>query len=230
MNEEYEGSHTPVDLRKPQSGADGQDAFAAYQDQNGAQQGPAQDLPQEGIYKAGTHQKQGEYHDTSQDWNSTYSQEAKGQESRQAYEPVSQGFGIASLSIGIVSLLLFCTCINIPLAVLAVVFGILQLTKPGCKKGMAIGGIITSVLSIFLFMVFFIGFMGSINYQEDFQRQLQRSLERQFEDDYEDGYNDGYMDDYEDDYNDGYLDDYGYPSFDWDEDDGFKDGVMDDTF
>ncbi len=145
-------------------------------------------------------------------------------------EPVSQGFGIASLSIGIVSLLLFCTCINIPLAVLAVVFGILQLTKPGCKKGMAIGGIITSVLSIFLFMVFFIGFMGSINYQEDFQRQLQRSLERQFEDDYEDGYNDGYMDDYEDDYNDGYLDDYGYPSFDWDEDDGFKDGVMDDTF
>ena len=91
MNEEYEGSHTPVDLRKPQSGADGQDAFAAYQDQNGAQQGPAQDLPQEGIYKAGTHQKQGEYHDTSQDWNSTYSQEAKGQEYRQAYEHCQPG-------------------------------------------------------------------------------------------------------------------------------------------
>ena len=33
------------------------------------------------------------------------------------------GFGIASLVLGIISLLLFCTCINIPLAILAIVFG-----------------------------------------------------------------------------------------------------------
>ena len=50
----------------------------------------------------------------------------------------------------------FCTlCINIPLAILAIIFGIIQLVK-GNGKGLAIGGLITSVLSIVACIVFYL--------------------------------------------------------------------------
>ena len=44
-----------------------------------------------------------------------------------AYQPPSEGFGIASMIIGILSLVFFCSCINIPLAIISIVFGIVQL-------------------------------------------------------------------------------------------------------
>jgi hypothetical protein len=62
------------------------------------------------------------------------------------------GFGIASLVLGICSLLLFCTCVNLLLAILAIVFGIIQIV--GYKKrGLAVGGIVTAALSIVLFVI-----------------------------------------------------------------------------
>lgn len=64
------------------------------------------------------------------------------------------GFGVASLVLGILALVTFCTgCLNIPLAVLSIIFGIIQLVRR-TGKGLAIGGLITSVLSIIAFMVF----------------------------------------------------------------------------
>ena len=69
----------------------------------------------------------------------------------------SKGFGIASLVLGILSLVLFCTCINIPMAIAAVIFGIIQLVcRKGSGTGLAVGGIITGVLSIIAFVAFWL--------------------------------------------------------------------------
>ena len=58
---------------------------------------------------------------------------------------------------GIASLVFFCMCINIPLAVAALITGILCLTKrDGAGKGMAIAGIVTAAAaSVLLFFLFF---------------------------------------------------------------------------
>lgn len=55
--------------------------------------------------------------------------------------------------LGIISLAMFCTCINIPLAIAAVVFGILHLIRNPENKVFGIVGIVTSAISIILFLV-----------------------------------------------------------------------------
>ena len=65
-----------------------------------------------------------------------------------------RGYGIASLILGIVSVLLFCTCINWVTAILAVIFGIIQITK-NKEHGLAIGGIITAAVSMVLSVVLY---------------------------------------------------------------------------
>lgn len=70
-------------------------------------------------------------------------------------ENESVGFGIASLVLGIVSLLLFCTCINWITGILAIIFGIIQITKTK-QKGFAIGGIITAGVSLLFTIILYI--------------------------------------------------------------------------
>lgn len=67
----------------------------------------------------------------------------------------SIGFGIASMVLGISSVLLFCTCFNIVTAILAVIFGIIQLVK-NKNKVFAIVGISTAALSIILTIIFWV--------------------------------------------------------------------------
>ena len=84
----------------------------------------------------------------------------------------SQGFGIASLILGILSLLLFCTCINIPLAILAIIFGIIQLVKYK-QKGLAIGGLVTAGISLLLLIILVAAFPStSSNLYEDLYDDL----------------------------------------------------------
>ncbi len=64
-------------------------------------------------------------------------------------EKAGLGFGIASMVLGIIALLCFCTCVNIIPAILAIVFGIIQIMSYE-HKGMAIAGIVTGALSICL--------------------------------------------------------------------------------
>ena len=59
----------------------------------------------------------------------------------------SIGFGIASLILGIASIFLFACCVNYILAILAIIFGIVQIVT-NKKKGLAIGGIVTAGISI----------------------------------------------------------------------------------
>ena len=61
----------------------------------------------------------------------------------------SIGFGIASLVLGILALVFFCTCINVIAGILAIVFGIIQLTQYE-KKGLAIGGLVTGIIGVLL--------------------------------------------------------------------------------
>lgn len=64
-----------------------------------------------------------------------------------------RGFGIASMVLGIISLVLFFSFVNIPLAILAIIFGIIQLTRKA-PKGMAISGIVMGISSLFLLVIF----------------------------------------------------------------------------
>ena len=67
-------------------------------------------------------------------------------------KPKSNGFGIASLICGIISLV--CSCglgLSIILSILAIVFGAIQLKND--KNGMAIGGIVTGAIGIVLSII-----------------------------------------------------------------------------
>ncbi len=86
----------------------------------------------------------------------------------------NQAFGIVSLVLGIISLLLFCTCFGVLFAIVSLVFGIIQLVK-GEKKGLAIGGVATSGTALLLALVLYILiFMSSYGYEgwyEDWYRE-----------------------------------------------------------
>ncbi len=64
------------------------------------------------------------------------------------------GFAIASLILGILSIALFCTCINVVLSALSLIFGIIYLVSyvPE-KKGLAITGIILATASIIMLII-----------------------------------------------------------------------------
>ena len=109
------------------------------------------------------------------------------------------GFGIASLVLGIISLVLFCSCINIPFAILAIIFGIIQLVR-GSGKGLAIGGLITSILSIIALVVFWVVVgvhtpkLSDMSDIDSFMEEYQREY-NQYYDDFE---NDFHSDDDDD--------------------------------
>lgn len=67
--------------------------------------------------------------------------------------PGSSGFGIASMVLGILALVFFCGCINIPLAIISIILAIIQLSRKGEGKGFAIAGIVTSVVSVILTVI-----------------------------------------------------------------------------
>ncbi len=93
--------------------------------------------------------------------NTTHQQNAAYQQSYYYGESVvpekgdGMAFGIASMVLGIVALLLFCTGCNILLAILAIVFGVIQMVQ-NKQKGFAIAGIVTAGLSIAAFIVFWV--------------------------------------------------------------------------
>lgn len=94
---------------------------------------------------------------------------------QQNYTQPSSGFGIASMVCGILALItccLWCTCI--PLAVVSIVLGILQIQK-GTAKGMAIAGIVCSSIGLILFIALTIygNYLQSSGMYEEIMRELQ---------------------------------------------------------
>jgi uncharacterized paraquat-inducible protein A len=72
----------------------------------------------------------------------------------EASPTLGPGFGIASMVLGIVSLVLSCLvgCLAVPLPILAIVFGVLGLNRQG--RGMAISGLVMGLASILISVVF----------------------------------------------------------------------------
>ena len=102
----------------------------------------------------------------------------------------SEGFGIASLILGIITVLLFCTCISWITGILAVIFGILQLVK-GNKKGMAVVGLITGGIgfaaSIILYILIFFTGLGSYSSYNDIYDHIYDDIYDDIEDSMDDG-------------------------------------------
>ena len=145
-----------------------------------------------------------------------------------------RGYGIASLILGIVSVLLFCTCINWVTGILAIIFGIIQITK-NKENGLAIGGIITAaismVLSVVLYLAMWFGMTNAgITYEDLLYDQYDDSYDSDGSDawydgdgngSYDGGGNDGWYDDggsdgwYDDGGNDGWYDGDGSGGYDY---------------
>lgn len=102
----------------------------------------------------------------------------------------SEGFGIASLILGIITVLLFCTCISWITGILAIIFGILQLVK-GNKKGMAIVGLITGGIgfaaSIILYILIFFTGLGSYSSYNDIYDHIYDDIYDDIENSMDDG-------------------------------------------
>lgn len=102
----------------------------------------------------------------------------------------SEGFGIASLVLGIITVLLFCTCISWITGILAIIFGIIQLVK-GNKKGMAIVGLITGGIgfaaSIILYILIFFTGLGSYSNYDDIYNHIYDDIYDDIENSMDDG-------------------------------------------
>ncbi len=70
------------------------------------------------------------------------------------------GFGIAAMILGILSLLLFCTCLNWVTGILAIIFAIIQLVRGG-QRAYPIVAIITAGVSFLLCIVTYLFFSFS---------------------------------------------------------------------
>ena len=67
--------------------------------------------------------------------------------------PRGMGFGIASMVLGIIAIVLSCSCMNIPLAVIAVIFGIIHVCRHTGSNGFAIAGTVTAIVSVILTVI-----------------------------------------------------------------------------
>ena len=80
---------------------------------------------------------------------------------QEAEETFSSGFAIASLIFGILSILGSCCCIGGLFSILGIVFGCLQKKDESDKKpGMAIAGIITSIIGLLFSLIALIYIIG----------------------------------------------------------------------
>ncbi|MCX7658332.1 MAG: DUF4190 domain-containing protein [Oscillospiraceae bacterium] len=78
--------------------------------------------------------------------------------------PVKSGLSIASMVLGILSILFFCIpYISIPLAIVGLVLGIISLVKKQGGKGMAIAGVICSAIGLLIGIIVIIMAIAAIS-------------------------------------------------------------------
>lgn len=107
--------------------------------------------------------------------NTGYAEPVFQQESHSTVSAESGGFGIASMICGIIALITCCLwCLCIPLAVVSIVLGILQLQK-GTAKGMAIAGIVCSGIALVLLIILTVwgSYLRTSGAYYDIMRELQ---------------------------------------------------------
>ena len=168
--------------KKPQHEDYGAPEQKSQQDYDASQAGAASYGQPEADQQAYTYGQTGE---NQQTYN--YGQTADQTAYQQAYngqpyygqaqgKGTGTGFGIASLVLGIISIFTFACCVNYLLALLAIIFGIVQIVKNE-KKGLAIAGIVMGVISIILAILFTIGVAGIAMDSSDTDGMLQKYLQ-----------------------------------------------------
>lgn len=119
--------------------------------------------------------------------NYKYSEFPIGEQSVNTSE--SKGFGIASLVLGILSILFSCSVvISLIMGILSIIFGIIQINKKQAK-GMSIAGIITSAVGLILsilFIFFWIAMADSPEFKRSFNESYKNSIENQDDQYYQD--------------------------------------------
>ena len=155
----YYGQYDPNNLGKPDYSQMNYNSGAAGADYN--QNGYGQPAGGQNYNQNGYGQPNGGVNYNQNGYNQNgYNQPPYGA----ATKSDSTGFGIASLVLGIISIFTFFCCINYILAVIAIVLGIVQIVKSS-KKGLAIGGIVTAVISIIGATIFWV-LIGSVGASE----------------------------------------------------------------
>ena len=106
-------------------------------------------------------------------------------------EEPGKGFAVASMVLGLISLVLFCTGINIITAILAIVFGIIHLVKQKQNHGMAVAGIVTAVVGILAFVTYWLLIIhaaGRTSGPDEFLRRYEYQFDGEMKapDDYQD--------------------------------------------
>lgn len=99
------------------------------------------------------------------------------------------GFSIASMVCGIISLVCCCAGLGLPLGALAILFAILAYRKGKSMDSMSISGIATGIFGMIMGLVFIIYVLFSyISVWEDpyFQREMYESFEEIYGEDYAD--------------------------------------------
>lgn len=206
------------------SSAEGQVSSDAQENQG--QGSSFQDDSSQGGYREGNTNYTGTYQDSS----GSYSYQGTSYQNYEEPVQESMGFGIASMVLGIISMVLFCTCGNLPLAVLAIIFGIVHLIRCKNGKGFGIAGIVTAALSIIFFFVFISEFVGSAIFQEGFQEEFQKEFKRQMEQNFGEDYEDYYDFDLPFDDDDSFGDYGDYDEEDEEKDNSFDEDEKPDTF
>jgi hypothetical protein len=177
--QEYQAKHPQNPYQQPDYGQQQNSGQSYHYGQRSDSGQPDYERPNYGPQNYGQpnySQQNYNQQDYRQQYN--YGQPGNGQQPYygQAQQPKKDdiGFGLTSMILGILSLLLFCTCINYILAILAIVFGIIQLVKYR-RREMAIAGIVTAAISIVLATIMWIGFSNnmSINGDNPFYQYLQ---------------------------------------------------------
>lgn len=75
----------------------------------------------------------------------------------------STGFAVASLVLGILSVVLFCIWfVSIPCGILAIIFGTIDRSRSG--KGMAIAGLTMGVIGVGITLLIILGAVGRVNF------------------------------------------------------------------
>lgn len=126
-----------------------------------------------------------------------YGQPAGGISGREKSDDMA--FGIVSLVLGVVSLLLFCMLVNWLTGILAIIFGVIQIVK-NKSKGLAIGGIVTAGISMIFSIVLYVSLL--------YGAATGNLMDSYYYNSYYNNDDDSYYDEYYNNYNgyDGYYD------------------------
>lgn len=112
-----------------------------------------------GRYTSGQSGSQGTYSQSAYEQNAQQTPPPDGGSFyHSSSQPGGNGFGIASMVLGILSIVFFCGCINIPLAIMSIIFAIIHINRKTGSIGFAIAGIVTSVISVILTVIMIVVF------------------------------------------------------------------------